>query len=340
MKHKAFMGKVMEQLREYKGIADRLAVAYAREKAEFEAELKSMENVYLPEHIEESRRNWEPKTDYGKQLSVARQRGQKVADAYLNGIEEEMDSYFQIPVDSGFAATVTAIKSVGVTLNNQEFSLLQDASKGYWGLRLLNELAVSRSTERQVTTMEDGEMKYEKREEKKPYNNVNLPDIEKAYNVLQNVRNAVDMAFEGYCGEGYALKKIVFPLDKAVEETNSKLAEVYNAQPQRQTLDTMSIVKMASAPKFFDESYPSYVELMKILDDMEATIPEPKRKTELTEEDIELIDTLIDSQYPSIAEQQAVKIARLDRRLAELLRLDERYSRAVRKALREDRGYE
>ena len=340
MKHRAFMGKVMKALTEYKGIVDDLAAAYTKEKVAFEEGLAQGVGKYTQEYMDASRRNWKPKTDYGKQLSAARQRGKKIADAYLNGIQEEMDGYFQIPVDSGFAATITAVKNMGITLNNREFSLLQDASKGYWGLRLLNELAVSRATERQVATMEDGEMKYEKREEKKPYNNVNLPDIEKAYDALQNVRNTVNMAFEGYCGEGNALRDIVFPTNKAVEETNSKLAEAYNVQPQRQTFDTMSIVKMTSAPKFFNENYPAYVELLKILDSLEETLPQPERKTELTEEERNLIDLLIDSRYPSLAEQQAVKIAKLDRRLAELLLLDERYSKEVRKALQEDRDYE
>lgn len=335
MKHRVFMGKVMKVLAEYKGIADSLAVAYAKEKTEFEEDLRQGEGKYTQEYMDAARRNWKPKADYGKQLSAARQRGQKIADAYLNGIQEEMDGYFRIPVDSGFAATVTAIKGMGITLNNREFSLLQDASKGYWGLRLLNELAVSRAKERQVAVMEDGEMKYAKKEEKKPYNNVNLPDIEKAYDSLQSVRNTVNMAFEGYCGEGNALRYIVFPVDKAVEETNARLAEAYNVQPQRQVLDTMSIVKMTSAPSFFDESYPSYAEFTKMLDDMEATLPQPERKTELTEEDRRLIDTLINSDYPTLAQSDAIKIAKADSRLAEILSLDERYGAGVRRALGE-----
>lgn len=335
MKHRAFMGKVMKALTEYKGIADNLAMAYAKEKAEFEEDLAQGEGKYTQEYMDAARRNWNPKTDYGKQLSAARQRGQKVADAYLNGIQEEMDGYFQIPVDSGFAATVTAIKSMGVTLNNREFSLLQDASKGYWGLRFLNELAVSRAKEKQVAVMEDGGMKNAKWEEKNPYNNVNLPDIEKVYDSLQSVRNTVNMAFDGYCGEGNALRDIVFPVDKAVEETNARLAEAYNVQPQRQVLDVLSISKMASAPQFFDENYPAYVELLKILDDMEATLPQPERKTELTEEDRRLIDTLINSGYPILAQSDAIKIAKADSRLAEILSLDERYGAGVRKALGE-----
>lgn len=335
MKHRAFMGKVMKALTEYKGIADNLAVAYTKEKAEFEEDLAQGMGKYTQEYMDAARQNWRPKTDYGKLLSAARQRGQKIADVYLKGIEEEMDGYFQIPVDSGFAATVTAIKSMGVTLNDREFGLLQNASKGYWGLRLLNELAVSRAKEKQVAVMEDGEIKYAKQEEKKPHNNLNLPDIEKAYDSLQSMRNAVKMAFDGYCGEGNALRDIVFPTSKSVEETNAILAEAYNVQPQRQTLDVLSISKMASAPQFFDENYLAYVELLKILDSLETTLPQPERKTELTEEDKKLIDTLISPDYPTLAQSDAIKIAQADGRLAEILSLDERYGAGVRRALGE-----
>ena len=61
----------------------------------------------------------------------------------------------------------------------------------------------------------------------------------------------------------------------------------------------------------------------------------PERKTTLTDSDRKLIDTLINSNYPSLAQDDAIKIAKADNRLAEILSLDERYGAGVRKALGE-----
>ena len=63
-------------------------------------------------------------------------------------------------------------------------------------------------------------------------------------------------------------------------------------------------------------------------------MPEPKRKTTLTDSDKNLIDTLISTDYPSLA-QSAIKIAKADSRLVEILSLDERYGKAVKEALQE-----
>lgn len=246
-----------------------------------------------------------------------------------------MDSYFQIPIGSGFAATVAAIKALGVTPNNREFDLLQGSSGGYWGRRLLNELAISRTKTEQGAELENGEMKRTEKEAKMPYGGVELPDIEKVYDSLQNVKNAVNMAFEGYCGTNYELKDIVFPIDKALEQTNAKLSETYGVQPQKPKLDNMAISRMAGSVKCFDESHRPYTAFSEIMENIEATMPEPKGKTTLTDSDRNLIDTLISPNYPSLAQSDAIKIAKADSRLAEILSLDERYGKAVKEALGE-----
>ena len=145
MKYQKFMKKVMEQLTGYKGTVGTLATSYQLEVARREEELTGTKGKYTDEYIKESRRNWKSSKDYSGEISRSREKHQKIALAYIDQIPKELDSYFQIPVDSGFAATVTAIKALGVTPNNREFDLLQGASGGYWGRRLLNELAISRT---------------------------------------------------------------------------------------------------------------------------------------------------------------------------------------------------
>ena len=334
MKYQKFMKKVMEQLTEYKGTVDTLATSYQLEVAKREEELTGTKGKYTDEYIKESRRNWKPSKDYSGEISRSREKHNKIALAYIDQIQRELDSYFQIPVDSGFAATVTAIKALGVTPNNREFDLLQGASGGYWGRRLLNELAISRTKTEQGAELENGEMKRTEKEAKMPYGGVELPDIEKVYDSLQNVKNAVNMAFEGYCGTNYELKDIVFPIDKALEQTNAKLSETYGVQPQKPKLDNMAISRMAGSVKCFDENHRPYTAFSEMMKGLAATMPEPKRKTTLTDSDKNLIDTLISTDYPSLA-QSAIKIAKADSRLVEILSLDERYGKAVKEALQE-----
>lgn len=134
MKYQTFMKKIMQQLTEYKGIVDTLSTSYQSEVIKREEKFKKMSGKYTPEFIKESRQNWKPSKDYSGEIGRAREKHQKIALAYIDQIQKELDSYFQIPVDSGFAATVTAIKALGVTPNNREFELLQGASAAIGGV--------------------------------------------------------------------------------------------------------------------------------------------------------------------------------------------------------------
>ncbi len=335
MKYKTLMAKILKELNEYKSIVDDTAIVYLKECNEHKRELEKMQKKFTPEYIKEFDKNWQPKGNYGDIISAAKEKHRKVALAYIDQIQKELDSYFQIPVDSGFAATVTAIKALGVTPNNREFDLLQGASGGYWGRRLLNELAISRTKTEQGAALENGEMKRTEKEAKMPYGGVELPDIEKMYGSLQNVKNSVNMAFKGYCGANYELKDIVFPIDKVQEDRNARIAEAYVVQPQKQKLDTMEITKMAGSIKCFDKNHSTYITFSEMMGALAATMSEPKRKTTLTDSDRKLIDTLISPNYPSLAQSDAIKIAKADSRLAEILSLDERYGKEVRRALGE-----
>lgn len=340
MKYKRLMGKIMEQLSEYKGVVDALSTSYQAEIEKREAQLEDMKDTYTESYISENRKHWEPKKDYTKAINAAREKHQRNAFVYLDQIKGEMDEYFSVPVYSGFSTTVTAIKALGLTLSDREFEVLQGAAGGYFGLRLLNELAVSRTKTGQETELENGEVKRKEKETKIPYGGVELPDIEKAYDSLQDVKNAVNIAFEGYCGEGYELKDIVFPLSKATEKTNAKLAATYGVQPQKQMRDAVTISKMATSTKCFDENHSAYAAFSEMMGGLEATTPRPERKTTLTDSDKALIDALIDPRYPSLAQDKVVKIASLDERLGNILALDRRYKDYAKEALEEVSGNE
>lgn len=274
--------------------------------------------------------------DYGEAISIAREKHQKVALAYLDQIQKEMDGYFQVPVNPSFASTVTALKTVGAKISDREFQLLQGASGGYWDRKLLSELAVNR-TKKDDKVKLNGTNEPERTTVDKsiPYTGVELPDIEQAYANLQNMKNAVNTAFDGYCGANYELKDVVFPIDRATEETNARIEAAYAVKAQPQKLDALTLTRMANSVRCFDENYQSYTTFSEMMGGLAATMPEPKRKTTLTDSDKKLIDTLISPNYPSLAPGEAVKIAKADGRLAEILSLDERYGKAVRKALGE-----
>ncbi len=336
MKYQKFMKKVMEQLTEYKGVVDTLSTSYQSEVAKREEELTGAKGKYTDEYIAESRRNWKPKMDYGKAISMAREKYQRIANAYIDQIQKEMDGYFQVPVNPSFASTVTALKTVGAKISNREFQLLQGASGGYWDRKLLSELGSNRTQkDNKVKLNEANEPERTTVDKPIPYTGVELPDIEQAYENLQNMKNSVSMAFSGYCGANYELKDIVFPIDRAQEERNASIAKAYGVQPQKPTLDAMTITKMAGCIKCFDENHSAYTAFSEMMGGLAATMPEPERKTVLTDSDRKLIDTLISSNYPSLAQSDAIKIAKADSRLAEILSLDERYGAGVRKALGE-----
>lgn len=336
MKYKAFMKRIMRELSEYKGTVDTLATSYLAEVEKRDREFESMSGKYTPEFISESRRNWKPSKDYSGEISKAREKHQKVALAYIDQIQKEMDGYFQVPVNPSFASTVTALKTVGAKISDREFQLLQGASGGYWDRKLLSELGVNRTKKDDKVKLNGaGEPERTTIDKPIPYTNIKLPDVEQAYESLQNLRNSVSIAFSGYCGTNYEVKDIVFPLSRATEETNAKIESVYGVKAQPQKLDNLTISKMASSVKCFDENYHSYTVFSEMMDSLAETMPEPKRKTALTDSDRNLIDTLISLNYPSLAKDEAIKIAKADSRLAEILSLDERYGKAVKEALGE-----
>lgn len=336
MNYKKIMQKILTELSMYKSEIDKFAADYQAERRKFDEEMEAAEGKFTESYIAETRANWKPSKNYSGLVKMARETHSKTVMRCILQLEKQLNDYFRAPADANFCATLNSIKLLGVTPDNLELKLLQETSGGYWGRKLLNHLAISRTNTEQAAELKGGEMTRTEKEIKIPYGGVDLPDIGKAYDALQSVKNAVTTAFGGYAGANFELKDIVFPPDKTAEETSRKLAEAYGTQPQKQTLGAMEISKMATSIKCLSEDYRSYVEFTKVMDNINATLPETSKKTELTENDRELIDLIIEPQYPSLAAGKAVEIAKKDERLSELLKLDSRYGQKVREALGEE----
>lgn len=336
MNYRKLMEQIFAELAEYKRSIDAWIVPqYLRECRTRDEEIQNMQGKYTNEYIQEYIQNWEPDTDYGELIRTAREQRYTAAKDCLDQIQQELDGYFSAPVTSDFAATLTSVKALGLNLTNLEFSLLENNAKSYLDRRLLNELAITRCAEVVKTKLnQDSEPEAVKANEPKPFNGIFVPDAEIVYNDFQGVKNAVDTAFTGYCGENYILKDIIFPLSEATEQTNAKLVEEYGIAPPKQIRSTIDIIKMSGAEKCFDRNYAPYVAFIETMDKLESAIPKPPKKTTLTSADVALINTLIDPTYPSLAQGKATEIAKADERLAELLLLDPRYNKAVAEALK------
>lgn len=336
MNYKKIMQKIFTELKMYKSEIDKFAAEYQAEHEKFNEEMEAAEGKFTESYIAETRANWKPSKNYFGLVKMARETHSKTVMGCISQLEQQLNDYFRAPADANFCATLNSIKLLGVTPDNLELKLLQETSGGYWGRKLLNHLAISRTKTEQAAELKGGEMTRTEKEIKIPYGGIDLPDIEKAYDALQSVKNAVNTALRGYAGANFELKDIVFPLDKTAEETSRKLAEAYGMQPQKQTLGAMEISKMATSIKYFDENNRAFTEFAKMMDGINATLPETSKKTELAETDRELIDLIIEPQYPSLAAGKAVEIAKKDERLSELLKLDSRYGQKVREALGEE----
>lgn len=336
MNYKKIMQKIFAELKMYKSEIDKFAADYQAERRKFDEEMEAAEGKFTESYIAETRANWKPSKNYSGLVKMARETHSKTVMGCISQLEQQLNDYFRAPADANFCATLNSIKLLGVTPDNLELKLLQETSGGYWGRKLLNHLAISRTKTEQAAELKGGEMTRTEKETKIPYGGVDLPDIEKAYDALQSVKNAVSTSLEGYSGEGFELKDIIFPPNKTAEETSRKLAEAYGVQPQKQMMGAVEISKMATSIKYFDENNRAFTEFAKMMDGINETLPETSKKIELTENDRELIDLIIEPQYPSLAAGKAVEIAKKDERLSELLKLDSRYGQKVREALGEE----
>ena len=336
MNYKKIMQKILAELSMYKSEIDKLAISYQEECKRFDKEMEAAEGKFTESYIAETRANWKPRLDYAGLISMARETHSGNVARCISQFEQQLGDYFRTPADANFCATLTAIKALGVNLSNREFSLLQESANGYVGRRLLNELSITRMQTEQAAELKDGEMTSVQKEKTIPYTGVDLPDIEQVFDGLQNVKNAISTAFGGYCGENFELKNIVFPVGRSQENVNKKVQEAYGVLVESKTmLSNLEIAKMTNSVQCFEKNYHAYVEFAKMMDAINATIPKPPKKTELTKDDESLIDSLIDFRYPNSAKEKAVEIAKKDERLRELLELDERYRDAIEKSLGE-----
>ena len=187
--------------------------------------------------------------------------------------------------------------------------MLKNMATGYWDSRILESVASSRTLKREKA-IRNGTSTPDlvKVDEPRPFCGISTPDIDDMYGSFENVVRGVNEALKNYCGIDNALKDVIFGASK---------------------LDTVTIVRMATAENYFNEGWQGYTKLIDVMN----MIPKQKKKTELTENDRQLIDSILDPKYPTLATDKAIELSRLNEELKEILLLDKRYSAAIKEAL-------
>lgn len=306
MKYKNYVASITKALSEYKGIIDRLEAGYKQDKQKLKNTAEEMRGQWTDEYIEKYKRENNPLGKYKKQMQDARAKYEPTILHYLELIKKQLDGFFNAPVKAEFANKINAIKISGLKLSNLEFELLKETATSYMEYRLLNQLAESRTETRDKFIFNPehpngGQSGVEKVEVSDPYIGLELPDIDGIYKRYNDYTRSAKALLYSYAG------------------TKAELSEALDGNiPNYVAIFMDSYFRNKAADEFLG-----------VMDKANSILPESKVKRELTENDRKLIDTLVDTKYPTLAEGRVKEIAANSPELAELFALDERYAQYV-----------
>lgn len=305
MRYEHHVRKITEILEKFTKEIDRLEGEFVQDKKKHEQKVSEMHGKYTPQYIQEYTKNWKPDTDYAEEMAKFRNVARLSADRQLEELKKQIDNYFNSPVRPEFARRINAFVLTGITLLDREFEILAKNVSGYTECRLLNQLATSRTKTQSTTKIKDGEAVREMQEVHDIYH-IELPDIDNVYAVFQNYKNCVQLCLDNYTGTKDGLFRFL----------GRRTPIVGNA--------------------YFKNNMPE--QLSNVLEEANKLLLGSKdnSKRELSAEEKELIDLLVDKNYPILAKKRVKELAAADDNLALLLSLDERYS----KYLTEDENVE
>lgn len=303
MKYKSYVANITKALIEYKGIIDKLETAYLQEKRELLNKAESMKGKWTEEYIAQYKKDNAPDDRCKQKMKTARAKYEPTILHYLELIKKQLDDYFNAPVKVDFANKINAIKISGLALNDREFQLMRDTATSYMELRLLNQLAESRTNMVEqhtydITDPTSGRNGVNLVERPNPYSLLKVPDIDVIYNAFNAYKTAAKGLLYSYAGAGAELSAM---LDDNTPNYIAVTMDSYFRNKQEE--------KFAA-----------------VMESANSILPESKVKRTLTENDKKLIDTLIGSNlHPILVKGRVEEIAASSPELAELLSLDERY---------------
>lgn len=297
MKFKKYVDAITEALNLHKEQIDLLEKRLAEEQDKFRERVLSMAGVYTESYIEEFKKNYKLPMDFKAEMAKLSNVAMTEVTDNLEAIKRRLDAFFNAPVRQEFANKVNSIAITGLALTDREFRILKDSASSYLEMRLLNQLAESRSRMEKVVEIDKQTGTPERKNMKvaNPFLGLEVPDIDEIYSAFESYSMNAKRFADSYCGENTGLK---------------------------QFLDDVPIPLAVTADSYFrnkaDESFLSVMEKAVTL------LPKAEKKT-LTEKDKKLIDTLIDPRYPNLAKDTARTLAESSPEIEELLKLDPRY---------------
>ena len=298
MKYQKYVKRISEALAKYKTEVDNLERSYNAERQKVKEEATKMKGKWTDEYINQYIADNNQDANFKARLQGARASVEPTVLHYLEMIQKSLDNYFNAPVKPDFANKIMTIKLSGLQLSDREFQILQNSATSYMECRLLNQLAESRTQKGEVVELDNSGQPHRKETDvNNPYH-LDVPNLEEIYKTFENYKQSARGLLYSYSGQKAEMSHL---------------------------LDN-------NTPNYISVSMDSYFrnhkeeEFTKVMEKANSILPESKIKRELTENDKRLIDTLVDSKYPSLAKDRVKALAEADADIGELLALDSRYA--------------
>lgn len=300
MLYKEYINAINKLATQYKEKVDECVKEYEKETIAIQTQVQQMkkEGKYTENYIAEFENSTPSLDGYRAKLEGMRSTASEQIELYLGKIEKSMRGYFNAPVSPEFAMKIQSVSLLGLKLSNAEFKLLEASANTYMERRLLNQLAESRTkTEVSAKLNENGEMEKLHNEIPNAYYGVVVPDMDSVYSQYDRYKGAVYSLLNNYYGE------------------NAELRELSN--------ENTPIYVMGNATRFFKQNLTE--EMMNTLDKANEMIMPFEKQRKLSESERNLIDAIIDPNYPTLAKDKVKELASLSVDIGNLLSLDERY---------------
>lgn len=295
MKYRTLINRIDAALAEYKREVDALAEKFATDKKRFDLEVQQMREKLKDEYLSQYRRENAPAAvRYRDAMNKAREKAAAIVSYNFDLAERRLDIFFNAPVSPDFAAKVNSAAITGLALSDAEFALLERSAGVYFERRLLAQLA-------EKSAGEDGAPRAVSASR---FGGVELPNIDAAYTALKNFKSSANGVISEYAGENAelfdALENDKFNNAVHNEGVSIAVGRYFNRHDAR---DVIAVLEP------FDKT---------------------NEKRTLTTREIKLIDAVIDvedaKKYPTLTPGKVRKVAEENEDLAELLKLDPRYS--------------
>lgn len=299
MRYLNYVKKISNALEKYKNDIDTLEGLYRLERQKVKEEATKMRGKWTDEYIEKYIVEHNPDASIKAKFQSTRASIEPAVLHYLEMIQKSLDNYFNSPIKPDFANKIMTIKLSGLQLSDREFQILQSSATSYMECRLLNQLAESRTKKGEVVELDNSGQPHRKETDiSNPYY-LELPNLDETYKAFENYKQSAKGLLYSYSGQKAEMSHL---LDNNVPNYISVSMDSYFRNKKAE-------------------------EFTKVMEKANSILPESKIKRELTENDKRLIDTLVDSRFPSLAKDRVKALAESDADIESLLLLDERYSK-------------